>query len=544
MGAMQEKGKISSKTAAWRAPKVVPKPTPQTDEPDSGNIRRCSKCGERYPLSFKVCPQDATPLEIISQDGGDPLIGEVFGDCYRIVAVLGQGGTARVYEAAHTRLSKKRFAVKLLLPEHAVRASLVKRFEREAEAASRVQHANVLEVLDVHRTRSGTPYIVAEYLDGEELGNLLDRVGKLEPPAAVRVARQVCQGLNASHAAGIVHRDMKPENVFLVGDPSNPTAKVIDFGISKLVDESEDEKLTRTGSIMGTPTYMPPEQARGAKVDHRADVYGVGAILYRALTGARPFPQKEALRVLSAVMNDEPPRPRSVEPSVPEALELVIERAMAKDPEDRYASVAAMDADLAAYERAAGAPDSVSIPVNGFPAFQRREHSDDDDSEEARLRLSIRPALSEEASDSRRARPTIALLTMVCYLWLLTGFVEVLSTVVRGLNATLTRTELWLSLGGILAATLTPTIFWVRYLRRRVWKHSVRAIGLAKSMRRFVGVGIATYGVSVLLLRLVDGVVGMEKINPPGYLQVIPFGLSLLVALSAWLWLVLDRRQG
>jgi len=540
---MTEKASLSSKTAAWRAPKVVPKPTPKGEESPSGNVRRCTTCGERYPLSFKVCPQDATPLEIISQDGGDPLIGEVFGDCYRIARVLGQGGTARVYEAVHTRLSKKRFAVKLLLPEHAVKENLVKRFEREAEAASRVQHPNVLDVLDVHRTRSGTPYIVAEYLDGEELGNLLDRVGKLAPSAAVRVARQVCQGLSASHAAGIVHRDMKPENVFLVGDPTNPIAKVIDFGISKLVNETEDDKLTRTGSIMGTPIYMPPEQARGAKVDHRADVYGVGAILYRALTGAKPFPQKEALRVLAAVINDEPPRPRTVEPGVPEALELVIERAMAKDPDDRYATVAAMDADLAAYERAAGEPDSVAEPVNGFPAFQKREHKDDDDSDEARLRLSLRPALSEEASDSRRARPTIGLLTVVCYLWLLTGFVEVLSTVVRGLDATLTRTELWLSLGGILATTLTPTIFWIRYLMRRVWQHSVRALELAKGMRRFVGVGIATYGVSVLFLRLVDGVVGMEKVNPPHYLQVIPFGLSLVVALCAWLWLVLERRR-
>lgn len=528
-------------TAAWRA--LKPTPQPAGDSTGSDNIRRCPKCGKRYPLEFKVCPQDATPLETITPDGGDPLIGDVFGECYRIVRMLGQGGTARVYEATHTRLPKKRFAVKLLLPEHAVKRDLVKRFEREAEAASRVEHPNVLEVLDVHRTSKGVPYIVSEYLDGEELGGLLDRVGKLAPPAAVRVARQVCQGLSASHAKGIVHRDMKPENVFLVGNPSNPIAKVIDFGISKIIDESEDHKLTRTGHIMGTPVYMPPEQARGAKVDHRADVYGVGAILYRALTGEKPFPQKEALQVLSAVINEEPPRPRTVEPSVPEALELVIERAMAKEPRDRYPSVDALDTDLAAYERAAGSTGSITLPVDSFPAIQKRARPDDSERDPDALRSNFRPALSEEASDSRRARPTILLLTMLCYLWLLTGFVEVLGAAIHGLNASLTRTELWLGLGGILATTLTPMIFWIRYLKRRVWRHSVRALGLAKGMRRFVGVGIATYGVTVLLLRLVDSVVGMKKIDPPYYIQILPFGLSLLVALGAWFWLTLERRR-
>jgi hypothetical protein len=135
------------------------------------------------------------------------------------------------------------------------------------------------------------------------------------------------------------------------------------------------------------------------------------------------------------------------------------------------------------------------------------------------------------------------LLTVLCYVWMATGFVEVLATVVRGVGANLTRTELWLLLGGILATTLTPMIFWIRFLVRRVWRHSVRALDLAKGMRRFVGVGIAAYGASVLLLRLADGVVGLNKVNPPYYLQVIPFGISLLVALYAWAWLYLERRR-
>jgi hypothetical protein len=132
---------------------------------------------------------------------------------------------------------------------------------------------------------------------------------------------------------------------------------------------------------------------------------------------------------------------------------------------------------------------------------------------------------------------------VLCYLWLLTGIVEILDSVLLAVHASLTRTELWLGLGGILAATLTPMIFWIRHLRRRVWAHSVRALELAKGMRSFVGVGVATYGVGMLLFRLTDAVVGMERITTRGYVDVFPFALSVLVGLGSWLWYFLERRN-
>jgi serine/threonine-protein kinase len=222
------------------------------------------------------------------------------------------------------------------------------RFQREAEAASALFHPNVVGVYDVNHTADGRPYIVAEFLEGEQLGDFLERAGKLPVPLAIHIVRQVCRALGAAHERGIVHRDIKPENIFLTGAPAAPVAKVLDFGISKLAGDATG--LTKTGMVMGTPAYMAPEQARGDRVDHQADIYALGAILYRVVTGKRPFEEMDALATLTSVLTEDPPRPREIDPSVPDALEIVIQRAMAKDPADRYRTTAALEADLAAFD--------------------------------------------------------------------------------------------------------------------------------------------------------------------------------------------------
>jgi serine/threonine protein kinase len=243
----------------------------------------CPICDQRYPADFKVCPRDAAKLEDAAGEGQDPLIGSVVGDAFRIVRPIGEGGTARVYEARHVRLSSKRFAVKVLHGFFASQANAVARFAREAEAASAVRHPGIVEIHDVDRMPDGRPYLVTELLEGEDFGSLLKARGKVPVPFAVRVARKVCQALSAAHAAGIIHRDLKPENVFLIGAGDKPQIKVLDFGISK-IEGAGAAQLTRTGMVVGTPAYMSPEQAAGAKVDARTDIYAVGAILYRALT--------------------------------------------------------------------------------------------------------------------------------------------------------------------------------------------------------------------------------------------------------------------
>ena len=225
----------------------------------------CALCGGRYPEDFRVCPRDATPLESTAQTD-DPFLGKVLGETYEIARLVGEGGMGRVYEARHLRLPDRRFAVKVMHPEFARQPEVVARFQREAESASSIGHPNVVDVFDVHKTPDGVPYLVGEFLEGEELGATTSSgVGKLEVPFAVGLARQVCHALAAAHARGIVHRDMKPENVFLVRRDGVPTVKVLDFGISKA--GSGNTHLTRTGMIMGTPSYMAPEQARGDKVD-------------------------------------------------------------------------------------------------------------------------------------------------------------------------------------------------------------------------------------------------------------------------------------
>ncbi len=224
----------------------------------------------------------------------------------------------RVYEARHTRISSKRFAIKMLHPEFARQPQVISRFQREAEAAAAVHSPHVVSVFDVHRTAEGRPFLVTEFLEGKELADYLSEAGKMQTGPAVRIVRQICKALAAAHAKGVVHRDMKPENVFLTGDLATPAAKVIDFGISK-VGDAPGAALTQTGMIMGTPSYMAPEQARGERVDHRADIYAVGAILYCALTGSRPFDRSDPTATLTAVLTEDPPRPRSLEAEHPRA---------------------------------------------------------------------------------------------------------------------------------------------------------------------------------------------------------------------------------
>lgn len=310
----------------------------------------CPTCQVRYPADFKVCPRDATELaESTPREGDDELVGKTLGQTYTIVRVLGEGGMGRVYEATHKRINGKRFAIKMLHPEYSRQPDVISRFQREAEAAASIHSPYVVDVYDVDRTHDGRPFIVGEFLDGQEFASYLEQVGKMPVGPAVRVVRQICKALEAAHQKGVVHRDMKPENVFLTGDLTHPIAKVIDFGISKTGD-TPGTALTKTGMIMGTPSYMAPEQARGERVDHRVDIYAVGAILYCALTGKRPFDRGDPTATLTAVLTEDPPRPRSIEPTIPDPLELIIQRAMAKTPSDRFQTMTDLDAALTPYD--------------------------------------------------------------------------------------------------------------------------------------------------------------------------------------------------
>ena len=287
----------------------------------------------------------------LASDRGD-LDEVVLGGTYRLVRVVGEGAMGRVYEAQHARIAGKRFAVKILHRELVRHQDLRERFLREAEAAALVDHPNVVGVYDVGETADGRPYLVAELLGGEDLSGRLEREGTLSVASAVHIAGQVARALAAAHARGVIHRDVKPENVFLTGDPARPTVKVLDFGISHL--DRSGRRLTKIGTVIGTPWYMPPEQGRGQRVDHRADIYGLGGILYRALTGVAPHDKGDPGETLLDVLTQELVSPRVLAPAIPASLEAILLRAMARRAEDRFATMQELEQALCPYDTEGG----------------------------------------------------------------------------------------------------------------------------------------------------------------------------------------------
>lgn len=480
-----------------------------------------------------MCPHDATPLQDAPADADDPIIGQQLGGTYEVLRVIGEGGMGRVYEARHARLTKKRFAIKMLHQELSRQPEVVTRFQREAEASSVLSHPNVVSVLDVNVAPDGRPYLVAELLQGEQLGDYLDRRGKLPVDEAVRIVRQVCRALALAHDQGIVHRDMKPENVFLVG--GGDLVKVLDFGISKLAETGEG--LTKTGMVMGTPDYMAPEQARGDRVDARADIYAVGAMLYRAVTGQKPFEGLDPMATLTATLVQEPPRPTSLDPKIPLDLEMVIQRAMAKEPKDRYQSMLALDEALAQFDRPSDHEPAESgaqvIDVSGKTLLARPERSP------------TVSALERASHIPRLARPGLLLFSVLGFLWLLgnvTAAVAALMRLIR--SADLTASESVLVPIGVFAAVVTPLVVWIRHLSREVWPSTPRSVELAAQLRRTVLYSACAYAFAALVIQLFEGIVNRNGagVAHPGW-PLVAFGAALVVGLVTWLLMTRTRRK-
>jgi serine/threonine-protein kinase len=270
------------------------------------------------------------------------MIGTTVGQ-YRITGELGRGGMGCVYAATHALIGRPA-AVKVLLPELSQNQEMVTRFFNEARAATTIRHPGIVEVYDFGFHVDGSAYIVMELLGGESLAARLSR-GRMASHGALGLIRQVAGALAAAHAKGIVHRDLKPDNVFLVPDPDVPGGeriKLLDFGIAKLAGESGLTHKTRTGAVMGTPTYMAPEQCRGVAVDHRADLYSLGCILFELCTGRPPFVGEGVGDVLAAHIHVPPPSVRSMAPDVPHEFEVLVQRMLVKDPTQRLQSAEAL----------------------------------------------------------------------------------------------------------------------------------------------------------------------------------------------------------
>ncbi len=300
------------------------------------------------------------PPSLIDSGGNslDDLIGTTLQERYKISHKIGQGGMGAVYEATHLALGKK-VAIKVLLDKYAAKDTVVARLEQEARLASSIGHDHIIDITDFGQTVTGRTFVVMEYLEGESLGACINREAPLSDARAIRICRQAASALGAAHDQGIIHRDVKPENVFLRRRGGKDSVKVVDFGISKTMrpDDGPDSspRLTQTGMVLGTPLYMSPEQARGDdNPDHRVDIYALGVILYECVTGEVPFRGTNYLNIVSQVISVDPKTPRELRPEIPIELEEVILRALAKEPEDRYQTMEEFDADLAILQQEEG----------------------------------------------------------------------------------------------------------------------------------------------------------------------------------------------
>jgi serine/threonine protein kinase len=270
------------------------------------------------------------------------LVGSTVDDRYRILEFIGQGGMGNVYKAEHVTI-RRPVALKLLHPALATLDAIRKRFEREAFAIGRIDHPNCVNVSDFGKLQDGSLYLVMEYLQGESLGDRLDRDRRILPRRALHITRHVLRGLGHAHRAGIVHRDVKPENVFLLEQEDDAEfAKILDFGIAKLIGVGEtgdlDDKLTQAGVAFGTPIYLSPEQAVGDPADPRSDLYSVTVMLFEMIAGQPPFYSEDKLQILAMHTSRLPPRLSDIAPyiPIPDGVEELIQRGLTKQPSQRY----------------------------------------------------------------------------------------------------------------------------------------------------------------------------------------------------------------
>jgi serine/threonine protein kinase len=315
------------------------------NNPNKASSRFCAVCGasllvsrsakELYPSTVIEGSRANLPRSVGAEFNPDDLIGNILGGKYRIDAQLGAGGMGQVYRA--TRLSiGDEVAVKILQQRFAADQQIIERFHREARAAAQLKHPNVVTIYDFGAIADGMIYLVMEMIEGKSLREVIRRNGVFTPTDVYDILAQICAALNEAHYRKIVHRDLKPENIIVSSTTHGLEVKVVDFGIAKILDSSESEnKLTQTGALIGTPSYMSPEQCQGLPVDGRSDIYSLGIMLYEMLTGITPFNAPTFGSLLLQHISQPPPPMRSINISVPPAIEAVVLQALEKLPASR-----------------------------------------------------------------------------------------------------------------------------------------------------------------------------------------------------------------
>jgi serine/threonine-protein kinase len=312
-------------------------------------VKTCPVCGKEYADDVKFCPLDGSTLRAKSPTAD--LVGQVVADRYHIIKKLGEGGMGAVYLGEHVKMGRKS-AIKVMNPSMAADPDAISRFNREAANASRISHPNVCQIYDFGETPDGTIYLAMEFVEGVPLTVIIEREGALPAARAAKILRQAADALASAHELGIVHRDLKPDNIMIVqGKDGGDIVKVVDFGIAKAVAGDETgQKVTKTGLVVGTPEYMSPEQLSGDKLDGRSDIYSLGLVFYRMLTGVLPFQADSAQETMIKRLTDEPMRLAAARPDItfPPELQVVLDKALTRLPADRYTNAAQFGRDAEA----------------------------------------------------------------------------------------------------------------------------------------------------------------------------------------------------
>ncbi|WP_437757545.1 protein kinase domain-containing protein [Sorangium sp. So ce1389] len=343
----------ASEAPSFVAPPPLRQKTPRfgrqsdPDIDDAGGRTSAAPVSEAEPSMEIPPPDEVEPRERRPPGAKDPYIGTTFDHRYKIERLLGEGGMGYVYLARH-KVIDKRVAVKVLRAELARDREIFERFVQEARAASSIGNPHIVDISDFGDLPDGSTYFVMEYLEGVSLAQLIDSPNELPMDRICHIALQLSAGLAAAHEAGIIHRDLKPDNVFVVARGSDPNfVKILDFGIAK-VSTSTTTKLTRAGAVFGTPHYMSPEQAAGAPIDHRTDIYSLGVMLYELVSRQLPFNADNFMGILTQHMYKAPVPIRALVggPDCPPGLEAVILKCLSKKPESRYQTMGDLHADL------------------------------------------------------------------------------------------------------------------------------------------------------------------------------------------------------
>ncbi len=323
-------------------------------------MKVCPVCGKEYSDTTTLCSADAEVLQSVD----DPLVGQTLAEKYLIEQLIKRGGMGAVYRGKHV-LMDKTVAIKVLRPSLAGDDVIVARFSREAKAASRISHPHAVTVTDFGEAESGVVFLVMEYLDGRTLKDIIRSEGPMPLRRAVEITRQVSGALDAAHQQGVVHRDLKSDNIMLSQTNGGDWAKVLDFGIAKIQqpEGARDHDITAPNLVIGTPQYMSPEQcSQTGPIDARSDVYSLGVIIYEMLSGRVPFTGESPTVIMMKQVQDPPPSILDARPDLPASVDRLIERALAKQPADRFQTAGELAAVLSKAADEIGAQASAVVP--------------------------------------------------------------------------------------------------------------------------------------------------------------------------------------